>query len=123
MHEEFEMMQYKTSTPSVRYWQPGGMEVTFCNEPGEGAGVRMSFFTAIAEVREGIPLCRCNMHSTVCLLHVASVACTYVCVCVLYGGTDEFHCCRVSCPKRAKCLTSWTPLKGMLTTDSTGVCE
>ena len=36
--------------PTARYWQPGGMEVTFCNEPGEGAGVRRSFFTAIAEV-------------------------------------------------------------------------
>ena len=49
MNAEFEMMQRKY--PSVRYWQPGGMEVTFCNEPGEGAGVRRSFFTAIAEVR------------------------------------------------------------------------
>ena len=34
----------------LQYWQPSSMDITFRNEPGEGVGVRRSFFTAIAEV-------------------------------------------------------------------------
>lgn len=70
VNAEFEMMQRKY--PTVHYWQPGGMEVTFCNEPGEGAGVRRSFFTAIAEVNEG-------GNSSVYMCHVR----TYVCCTVV----------------------------------------
>ena len=97
VNAEFEMMQRKY--PTVHYWQPGGMEVTFCNEPGEGAGVRRSFFTAIAEVNEG-------GNSSV----YVHVSCTYVCV--LHSSEDNLLCCRLSCPRRVKCLTSLTPLKG-----------
>ena len=92
MNAEFEMMQHKY--PSVHYWQPGGMEFAFCNEPGEEAGVRENFFTAIAEVREGVPLCRCNMYNTICLLHVESVACmhTYLCCIVVLMSSIVVGC-------------------------------
>lgn len=67
VNAEFEMMQ--RTYPTVHYWQPGGMEVTFCNEPGEGAGVRRSFFTAIAEVHEGgdPSVCTCVMYIRMCV--------------------------------------------------------
>ena len=68
------MMQRKY--PTARYWQPGGMEVTFCNEPGEGAGVRRSFFTAIAEVWTHIQV-------EILHVHVSCMNSTYVCVCVV----------------------------------------
>ena len=68
------MMQRKY--PTARYWQLGGMEVTFCNEPGEGAGVRRSFFTAIAEVCTYV-----RTQEVDCLLvHVSSMYSMYVCV-------------------------------------------
>ena len=76
------MMQRKY--PTARYWQPGGMEVTFCNEPGEGAGVKRSFFTAIAEVRMYVHMYACTYVRTQevdCLhVHVSCMNSVYVCV-------------------------------------------
>ena len=69
IREEFEMMQRKY--PTVWYWQPGGMEVTFCNEPGEGAGVRRSFFTAIAEVSTYV--CKGEIPQCACITHVRTI--------------------------------------------------
>ena len=73
VNTEFEMMQRKY--PTVRYWQPGGMEVTFCNEPGEGAGVRRSFFTAISEVRTYV--CKGEIPQSACITYVRTIQCVY----------------------------------------------
>ena len=73
------MMQRKY--PTARYWQPGGMEVTFCNEPGEGLG---------SEGASSLPLQR-YVHMYVCTylrtqevdclhVHVSSMNSVYVCV-------------------------------------------
>ena len=66
-------------TAGQLYWQPSAMDVTFRSEPGEGVGVRRSFFTAIAEV---CVWCVCVCVWCVCVVCVCVCVFVFVCVCV-----------------------------------------